>query len=219
MGLGYQDAPIVTITDNAVARPPDRTVSRLEQQGRLYLHGEIGIPGRVDLSLDPASWLNAKWQILGDTFADSKQGNVSLSALGSLWYENDDGLGSDLELEKDSITSIVPDVRFEKRAFAWRLGALGGYRVWDGLLVYAGAFHQSHRYNGSYDIIGGAKGRFAGHATATSASLGLEVAFSKSFVARLEDSYSVAKVKAFGAKSSQHTVGLLLAATFGVGEK
>jgi hypothetical protein len=217
MGIGFQDAPMVTITDNAVARPPDAAVSRIENQGRLYLHGEIGLPGRADLSIDPASWLNAKWQFLGDTFADSKAGNVALSALGSIWYEKDDGMGSDVEFGQ-GVTAVVPDVHFEKKMFAWRLGVLGGYRLWDPLLLYGGVFHQSHRYNGGYEIIGRSRGRFAGHATATSASLGLELAFSKSFVMRLEDSYSVAKVKAFNAKSSQHAFGLLLAGTFGIGE-
>jgi hypothetical protein len=208
-GAGYQSAPMVTITENVKRTPPDRSRTIIEQQERIMLHGAAGVTDWLDLHLDPASWLNAKAQLVGEPFTRAAKGNISLSVLGSIWLENDKG-------ESDSFNAAnQPDVSYEKKAVALRAGLLAGYRVTDLLLLYGGVTHQRHRYHGTYDILGGAKGSFAGFATANSVNLGFEVSLNKDFVIRLEDAYSIAKVKAFGAKSSQHSVGLLLAGMFG----
>lgn len=209
VGAGYQSAPMVTITDDVKRNPPDRSRTIIEQQERIMLHGAAGVTDWLDLHLDPASWLNAKVQLIGEPFTRAAKGNISLSVLCSLWLENDKG-------ESDRFTANnQPDVTYEKKSVALRAGLLAGYRATDLLLLYAGVSHQRHRYHGTFDIVSGTKGAFAGYSTANSAHLGFEVSLNKDFVIRLEDAYSVAQVKAFSAKSSQHSVGLLLAGMFG----
>lgn len=209
VGAGYQSAPLVTITENVKRDPPDRARTFIEQQEKIMLHGAAGVTDWLDLHLDPASWFNAKAQLVGEPFSRAEKGNISLSVLGSIWLESDKG-----ESERLS-SNTPPDVTYEKRAIALRAGLLAGYRVSDMLLLYGGITHQRHRYHGTFDILGGTKGSFAGFSTANSVNAGFEVSLKKDFVIRVEDAYSVAKVKAFGATSAQHSLGLLLAGLFG----
>lgn len=217
LGAGYMEAPIVVVTDNARLRPPDRTQSFIEQQGRIFLQGAGAPIEQIEIFLDPSAWLGLKYQFLGDSFQRAERGNLSASVVAAGWHEEDKGRGSNLSFRNrpgDNV-SIAPDVRFEKKAVAWKVGTVAGYRVSAPILIYLGYFFQKHRYWGSFDIVGGSRGRFAGGASAQSLNLGVEIAFNKNFVLRLEDAYSIAKVPAYGAKSSQHSVGLLLSAHFG----
>jgi hypothetical protein len=213
-GIGDQSAPIIIVTDDVVNNPPDKATSRIGRQERVLLQAGLGLTNRIEFSVDPASWLNSKIQLLGEPFSRAEGGNLSLSLLGSVWSERINGHGSDLDLKSGTLT-VAPDVSFNKEAFSWRGGVLLGYRLADPFLLYTGVHHQEHRYCGGFNIVNGAKGRFAGFASANSASLGLELRFGKALVIRLEDAYSLSKVPAFGVRSSQHSVGLLMAGVFG----
>jgi hypothetical protein len=207
MGAGLMSAPIVSITDDARLRSPDRARSLVLQESKIFLHGGVGVLERLDLSLDPASWLNAKYQFIGDPFTRSEKGNVAVSVLVSGWTEKDEDNDGDL--------SFSPTVNYTKKSTSWRAGLIGGYRFLPDLLAYAGLSHQEHRYSGNYSLAAGTAGRYAGRSIAQVATLGGEVSFNKRFLIRVEDAYSIVKVPAHGARSSQHSFGFIFAGLLG----
>ncbi|MCO5142045.1 MAG: porin family protein [Oligoflexia bacterium] len=217
LGGGYQSAPTILITEDAAISPPDRSVSRVYQEQRIFFHGLFGLIKDIDVFLDPASWLSVKAQLIGNSRENAKSGNFSTSVIGSVWYEKDKGRGSDLDFKdgpNGKQLSVAPNVRYTKTASSYRVGLLSGYRIYESLLIYFGFSYQQSRYHGTYDLSVTQKGSFAGGSSSKAGHLGLQYEFSPKFLIRIEDSYSIVKIPAFGAKSSQHSLGLLLTSSF-----
>lgn len=216
LGLGFQAAPTVEITQNARDNPPDISTPFIDQEKKIFLHGALTVFDRVDFSIDPASWINAKIQLIGDSFQVAEKHNFSLAPFASIWHEGDDGRGSGLDYSTEKGFSVAPDVRYHKETTQWRLGLLTGYRLHEHWLIYVGASYQKSKYEGTFDIAGGRKGSFSGEVIARSANVGLEYSSGKKLILRLEDSYSILRIPAYGSKNSQHSFGIVLIAPFSI---
>lgn len=110
-----------------------------ENSGRAVgLASEIGLFAPVDLiaSLGSESIIGLKWQFVGDTRQSAKQGSFSASLVGT--YASSSRKANSKDDDKENLPLNAREVEFNQKSK--NFGLLGGVRVLDQLLFYAGLF-------------------------------------------------------------------------------
>ena len=148
-GLGVASTQNVIFTDDASIRPPDLSRPRIETNNPLVGRFGWGLFEKFDLglktSVGPAPVrLTGKLQLLGDPQGRARSGNFSLALSGGVGYASPKWSGDHNGLLGPAGYRWNANVQ----ALLSEAALIAGYRLFDPLLLYAGAFYEDYRVNG-----------------------------------------------------------------------
>jgi len=149
MGLGSSSHKNVIFTDDASKRPPDLSSPRIELNDPLSGSLGLGVFERFDVgvrtSVGPSPWrLIGKFQLLGDSRENAKQGNFSLAISGGVGFGNSSWRGDQNGKFGPSGHNWDASVQL----FMTEAALIAGYRLTDSLLIYTGGFYANYSING-----------------------------------------------------------------------
>lgn len=129
-------APEVTLASDTFSNTPDTTPT-IDTNIGLSVGAQLGIAEKIDVyytaGLNTASFFGAQWQFYGDTLANSKSGNLSLSVVGGL------ALGS--AEEDGTLGDIQNNVEIDYNG--WEARLLAGYRLGSYFLLHSSLFYMT----------------------------------------------------------------------------
>lgn len=197
---GWQGVAETTIAEDWVYRPANVNTPRIESGYRPVFGAGLGFFQFLELQLRAPSFLQAKFQVLGDPAKKAKAGNFSFA-----WTA---GYGSSRESSSSTTLFTNESRAIDLKEQIYDASAILGWRAADDFLIYSSVFGNWNRITG-YQVINGNNNGFDAWHRTRGVNLGVE-ARAKNLFLRAEG--GAAEVKLNQSRSTEATGGVLVGA-------